>query len=418
MNAPASKGKISSLEFIATFLVLFFVVNWGLKYFFPAQFGDKPVDQKKVELTMQYTSVRDGTSPVAYVHNHTAKDIVLSARCPLPQVDVAYVNQDSSGSGEKLDDLMANETALPCIDPPVVPANGKLTLDLTPWKYSLFSKLGTYELGFNVPEGYLADGKADRITTRFTLSEPGMAAKLFRTFISKPLFNGLIFIASFSPGHNLGIAVILLTLVVKLILLLPSQHALKSQKKMQMLQPRLDELKKKYGSDSKRMQEETMKLWKEMKINPLESCLPMLLQFPILIGLFYVIRDGAQIEVARHMLYEPYQHLSWTLGHTLLGIDLLKPNLYILPPLLVVLQFWQVKMMMARTKKKEAVVEVGAKKSWMPELNQQSMMLYILPLMIGFFALSFPAAVSLYWGVSTLFAIAQQWFVMREKSAA
>lgn len=161
-----------------------------------------------------------------------------------------------------------------------------------------------------------------------------------------------------------------------------------------------------------------MKLWKEMKINPLESCLPMLLQFPILIGLFYVIRDGAQIEVARHMLYEPYQHLSWTLGHTLLGIDLLKPNLYILPPLLVVLQFWQVKMMMARTKKKEAVVEVGAKKSWMPELNQQSMMLYILPLMIGFFALSFPAAVSLYWGVSTLFAIAQQWFVMREKSAA
>lgn len=415
MNAPASKGKISTLEFIATFLVLFFVVNWGLKYFFPAQFGGTQVEEKKVELSMQYKDVRDGTSPVAYVTNRTAKDIVLAPRCPQPQVDVAYVNQDSSGTGEKLDDLMANETALPCADPTVVPANGKLTVDLTPWKYSLFSKLGTYELGFSVPEGYLADGKAERITTRFTLTEPSAVAKLFRTFISKPLFNGLIFIASYMPGHNLGLAVILLTILVKLILLIPSQHALKSQKKMQMLQPRLDELKKKYGDDSKRMQEETMKLWKEMKINPLESCLPMLLQFPILIGLFYVIRDGAQIEVARHMLYEPYQHLSWTLGHTLFGIELLKPNLFLLPPLLVVLQFIQVKMMMARTKKKDAVVDVGAKKSWMPELNQQTMMLYILPLMIGFFALSFPAAVSLYWGVSTLFAIGQQWIVMREK---
>jgi YidC/Oxa1 family membrane protein insertase len=109
-----------------------------------------------------------------------------------------------------------------------------------------------------------------------------------------------------------------------------------------------------------------------------------------------------------------YQNLPWTLGHTFLGMDLIKPNLYVLPPLLVALQFWQVKMMMAKNKKKEKVVEVGNKPK-MPEFNQQTMMLYVLPLMIGFFALQFPAAVSLYWGVSTLFAIGQQWFVMAEK---
>ncbi len=410
------KSRLSSIEFIATFLVLFFVVNWGLKYFFPEQFGGKVEQKPAVELTMQYKDVREGTSPVVIIHNRTDKDLPLTKRCPLPPVDVAYVNMESGG--EKLDDLMANETAIACPEFENVPAKGQLTVDMTPWKYSLFGKLGQYELGLDVPEGFTATGATTtpRVTARFELKEPGTAAKLFRTFISKPLFNGLVFIASYMPGYNLGLAVIFLTIVVKLILLIPSQHALKSQKKMQLLQPRMDELKKKYANDSKRMQEETMKLWKEMKINPFESCLPLLLQFPILIGLFYVIKDGAQIEVARHMLYEPYQNLPWTLGHTLLGIDLLKPNVWLMPPLLAVLQFIQVKMMMARTKKKEAVVEVGAKKTWVPELNQQTMMLYILPLMIGFFALQFPAAVSIYWGVSTLFAIAQQWFVVREKN--
>lgn len=410
--APQTKGRINSLEFILTFLILFFAVNWGLKFFFPEQFGDKPQERPAVELSMEYKDVREGTNPVVFIRNNTDKPLPLPQRCPQPVVDVAYVDQLSDG--EHLDDVMANETALPCEEHASVQPHEKLRVELTPWKYSLFSKLGTYELGLDVPEGYLKDGAAGRVTVRFTLSEPGTATKLFRTFITKPLFNGLVFIAALTPGHNLGIAVIILTVIVKLILLIPSQHALKSQKKMQQLQPRMDELKKKYANDSKRMQEETMKLWKEMKINPFESCLPMLLQFPILIGLFYVIRDGAHLEVARHMLYDVYQNLPWTLGHTFLGMDLIKPNVYVLPPLLVALQFWQVKMMMAKNKKKEKVVEVGNKPK-MPEFNQQTMMLYVLPLMIGFFALQFPAAVSLYWGVSTLFAIGQQWFVMAEK---
>jgi YidC/Oxa1 family membrane protein insertase len=96
---------------------------------------------------------------------------------------------------------------------------------------------------------------------------------------------------------------------------------------------------------------------------------------------------------------------------------LLKPDYYVFPFLLVALQFIQMKMMMAKQKKKsdEIVVKPQGKKSWVPELDQQTMMMYIMPLMIGFFAFKFPVAVSLYWAVSTAFGIVQQFYVMKEK---
>ena len=91
------------------------------------------------------------------------------------------------------------------------------------------------------------------------------------------------------PGHNLGWAIILLTLIIKLILLAPNQKALKAQKQMQKIQPQLDALKKKYANDQQKLAAETMEIWKKYKINPMSSCLPMLIQFPILIALFILL---------------------------------------------------------------------------------------------------------------------------------
>ena len=102
-------------------------------------------------------------------------------------------------------------------------------------------------------------------------------------------------------------------------------------------------------------------------------------------------------------------------------MDLLQPNFFILPPLLVILQFLQMKLTFAIADRKKAknanVVEVkkkGEKDPASAMQMQQKMMLYLLPLMIGFFALKFPAAVSVYWGVTTLFGIGQQMIVNRE----
>ncbi len=410
------KSKTSILEFILIFVVIYFVTNALLSYFYPRQFGSAEQRKPTVILSAEKKSFSVGNNPVFLIRNDTDKDLSLPTRCPQPPVDIAYIDHLSDGTEERLD-LMANDSVSTCVELTLVKAHDKAKVDLAGWKYVLFERLGEYEAGLDLPEGFLAEGTGSHLSARFSIVEPGFMTKVFRTFVTKPLFNGLLFIASFMPGRNLGLAIIVLTILVKILLLVPNQHALQGQKKIQDIQPQMEEIKKKYPGDPKKVQEETMKLWKEMKINPLQSCLPTMLQFPILIGLFYVINDGVTIETSRHLLYSFYTQLPVDfLGHTFLGFDLLKPSIVVFPILLIVLQFIQMKMMLAKKKKpaSEIVVQPAGKKPKI-EIDQQTIMMYILPFMIGFFALKFPVAVSLYWGVSTVFGIGQQWVVMRKK---
>ena len=412
-----TRSKKSTLEFVVTFALLFFITNAALRYFFPQQFSGS-VPEQKVTLTMEDATVRMGNDPIVIIRNATKEPLTLPARCPQPPVDIARIRTAADGT-EQIQDIIPNESVLPCVEPAVIPPDGSLRVDLSSWKYALFAETGRYRASLTLPDSIATITATPVVSTDFSLDEPGVFTKLFRTVVSRPLFNALIAIAAWTPGHNLGFSIIVLTILVKLLLLIPNQHALVGQRKLQQLQPRMDELKRKYNDEPLKLQEETLRLWKEMKINPLQSCLPTLLQLPILIGLFFVIRDGASLATARHLVYPAFANLPAHFFTTsFLGLDLLKPEKIIFPILLIALQFMQMKMMMARTKKKDDIVIKPAGKRWslrMPELNQQTIMLYVLPFMIGYFALRFPAAVSLYWGISTLFAIAQQWYVMRGK---
>ncbi len=234
--------------------------------------------------------------------------------------------------------------------------------------------------------------------------------QFFRALITKPFLNFLVFVASFLPDHNLGVAIVVLTLLVKFLLFLPTQHALEGQKKMQLLQPKIDEIRQKYKGNAQKVNEETMKLWKDNKINPFQSCLPVLLQFPVLIGLFYVIRDSSVLTLSKEFLYPVYAHVPFHFGTQFLGFDLTKPSIIVFPVLLVVLQFLQMKLTFHIAKNKKTT-DAPPDPS---QVMQQRMMLYVLPLMIGFFAFRFPTAVRVYWAVSTLFAIGQQLIVNRE----
>ena len=404
------------LEFALIFAAIYLLSQFALKTFFPERFGGEPA-APVIALQAVDATVKGGHHPILTLKNGTAKDLILPNRCPMPPVDVRFAAPGQVGpDGELQTVLTTTETALPCAPLTLVPAGEQMQLDLAPWKYSLFGNLGTYEV--TVPlEELAADQPA--VSARFIISEAGVFTQIFRTFITKPFLNFLIFIASLLPDHSLGIAIIILTIVVKLVLFFPTQHALQGQKEMQKLQPKLDELKKKYGDDPKKMQEETMKLWKEHKVNPFQSCLPMLVQFPVLIGLFYVIRDGSVLALSQHLIYGFYSHLSWTFGTQFLWLDLLKPDIYVMPAALVILQFLQMKLTFTlneRKKAKEKVVDVGEKKKepMSPQKMQQNVMLYGLPIMIGVFPFQFPAAVSLYWGISTLFGIGQQLVVNRK----
>ncbi|MBI3618895.1 YidC/Oxa1 family membrane protein insertase [Candidatus Peregrinibacteria bacterium] len=423
--APARKSS-NLFQFVLLFAAVYLGAQVLLRQFFPAQFSGQPAAMG-VKLQPAASSFTIGHHPMLNLINNTPKNLTLQDRCPHPPVDVNYV-ENPDQPNEKLTLVNSIDTAVPCEPVTSVGTGQTIQISLAAWKYSIFGREGTYEIRLRLPPGSQPRSgtgapaqQVSTLTARFAIVEPGAFTKLFRTFISAPFLNFLIFVASLLPDHNLGVAIIVLTLVVKFLLFWPTQKALEGQKKMQMLQPKLDALKAKYGSDAKKIQEETMKLWKEHHINPLSACLPTLLQFPILIGLFYTVRDNAQLELSRHLIYPFYQHLTWHFGTNFLGLDLLKPNIFIMPILLVVLQFLQMKLSFAIVKRKKAqtqkIIDVGAekeKKPASPMAAQQNVMLYGLPLMIGFFALRFPAAVSLYWGVSTLFGIGQQLIVNRE----
>lgn len=408
----SASRRSSLLQFLLIFILVYLITQSTFKYIFPDQYGDKAEQATGVTIEAQDKTVKGQHHPSLIVKNKTEKDLLLNDRCPMPPVDVWKISDNEIPL-----QLVTEETALPCVPLTVVKAGESEVIDLGPWKYSLFNEYGTYEVELPVSEGVTAGHSQYRegVIARFSIHEAGTLTQLFRTFITKPLLNFLILIASYLPEHNLGIAIIIITIIIKLILFIPTQHAMEGQKKMQDIQPKMEELKRKHKNDPKKLQAETMKVWKENKVNPMQSCLPMLIQFPILIGLFFTIRDGSILALSQHLLYEPYQNLSWTFGTDFLGIDLNTPNVYIFPPMLMVMQFIQMKMSFAITKKKQEKSGKAPKKDtpMSQQEMQQKMMMYGLPLMIGFFALQFPSAVSLYWGISTLFAIGQQLVVNR-----
>ncbi|MEK7591378.1 MAG: YidC/Oxa1 family membrane protein insertase [Patescibacteria group bacterium] len=401
------------LEFALIFAAIYILSQFAIKTFFPEKFGGKP-PLAGVSLSAQDPTIKGGHHPVLVLKNATDRELPVSDRCPAPPVDVYFSETGEPVLGEP---LTAETTALPCTSLLSLPAGGQAVIDLAPWKYSVFGRFGEYLVRLELPEGF----EQKEAVARFFIHEAGPITKIFRTFITKPFLNFLIFVASLLPDHNLGIAIIVLTLLVKIALYFPTQHALQGQKEMQKLQPKLDAIKSEFKNDPQRMQQETMKLWKEHKVNPFQSCLPMLIQFPILIGLFYTIRDGSVLALSRHLIYGAYQDLPWTFNTNFLGLDLLKPNLFIVPALLMTAQFVQLKLSFAindrkRVKKEQEKKEDG-KKEMSPQKMQQNVMLYGLPIMIGAFAFQFPAAVSLYWGISTLFAIVQQIVVNRASEA-
>jgi len=414
-ETPRKRSAI--LEFALIFAIVYLGTQLVFRIFFPQQGGSNGMAD--VVLKPTSAKVKGDHSIMLTLKNNTEGTLLLPDRCPMPPVQVFTVAGE--GSGAQIVPLTATETALPCVPLTEVAAKTEVTIDLGPWKYSLFSQYGTYEVQLppearmRTASGTVVPVEYGTLSGRVAYVEAGAITKLFRAFITKPFLNFLIFIASVLPGHSLGVAIIILTLVVKFLLWIPTQHSLEGQKKMQKAQPLLDEIRRKYKDDPKRMQEETMRVWKEHGINPFQSCLPLLIQMPVLIGVFYVVRDGSVLALSQHLVYPFYQHIDWTFGTTFLGLNLLESNAYLFAPLLVIMQFIQMKLTFAAAKKKREQSGKPASTGDASQQLQQKMMLYGLPLMIGVFAFQFPAAVSLYWGVSTLFAIGQQMVVNREK---
>ncbi len=197
--------------------------------------------------------------------------------------------------------------------------------------------------------------------------------------ISQLLFWGLQFIHGFVG--NWGFAIILLTLVVKLLFYGLSAKSYRSMGHMRRLQPRVEMLKERHGNDKQQFSTALMDLYKKEKVNPLGGCLPILVQIPVFIALYYVLLESIELRQAPFMLW--IQDLSS------------KDPYYVLPLIMGATMFLQQKMNPA------------------PPDPMQAKMMMFMPVLFTVLFLSFPAGLVLYWTVNNILSITQQWFITR-----
>lgn len=225
--------------------------------------------------------------------------------------------------------------------------------------------------------------------------------ELYNLLFYQPILNTLIFF--YKIFDNFGLAIICLTLFIRGLLIPLTLPAIRSAKKIKKLTPELDKIKKKYNHDKKRLQQEQLKFYKTHGINPASGCLPYILQFFILITLYRVfmffIAGGGKID-------------DVLVNTRFLWLDLTTPDPYwILPILAGASQLVLSKMMTTETQK---VAEVQKKKKedladTMGEMQKQ--MVYLMPLMTVLIGARLPSGLALYWVVTTLFSVGQQYIV-------
>ena len=223
-----------------------------------------------------------------------------------------------------------------------------------------------------------------------------MIGDLFTIALLNPMVNFLVILNNLLFS-SFGLAIIAFTIIIRLVTFPLTFRQLHSTRAMQAIQPRINEINKKF-SDPKRRQEEIMKLYREAGVNPLGCLGPLALQFPVLIALYSAVRlalatsPEALEKLSGHLYSWSYIQHGVPLQDHFLGLDLRAPNIVMVA--LVAITTW------AQTK--TTVTNPAADEK---ARAQQQMMAYMMPIMFAFFALSFPTGVSLYWTVNSLIQI-------------
>jgi YidC/Oxa1 family membrane protein insertase len=226
---------------------------------------------------------------------------------------------------------------------------------------------------------------------------------IFNTILVHPLLNALVYMYQYIP--DIGIVIILLTVLIRLILL-PSFHkSLKHQRELQKLQPKMQEIKEKHKDDQEKQAAAMMELYRVHKVNPLSSCLPILIQLPLLFALYRVFLtslNGQPLEGLYSFVPHPEMINPMFLNLINLGAE----GNYYMSAVAAILQFIQTRMTMNKNS------QAGDQTTRM----LTNYMMYFLPAMTFFLGVQFPAGLSLYWIATTVFGIAQQYYILRREA--
>jgi YidC/Oxa1 family membrane protein insertase len=216
---------------------------------------------------------------------------------------------------------------------------------------------------------------------------------IFNIIFYKPLFQALLWLSNNLPGNDIGIAIIVLTCAIRLLIYPLNTKSIQSQRALQKLQPKIQEIQSKFKDDKEKQGRAMMDLYRQEKINPLAGCLPMLIQLPILMALFLVFKDFTKTLDTSPMF---------------LGlINLTEPS-KILAVLAGVTQFIQVKMISPKN-------NPNKDKSDFSQIMQKEM-LYLFPLVTVVFLWKLPSAIGVYWLTTNLFSIVQQYLIFKPQN--
>ncbi len=226
---------------------------------------------------------------------------------------------------------------------------------------------------------------------------------IWQTGLETPLINAMLLLSVFTFG-SYGLAILLFTVISRALLFPLTLRTLHSAKAMQEIQPRMKELQKKY-SDPRRRSEETMKLYKEAGVNPLGCLGPQLIQFPVFIALYQVIRNTlattpeSVISLSDRLYDFDLVQGAIPLSTSFLWLDLQSNGGYFLAFLVGASMWLQQRISTARN--------TGAQTDQQQSMNQ--MMLWMMPVMFGWFVITVPSGLGIYWGFSTVIGILLQW---------
>ena len=242
---------------------------------------------------------------------------------------------------------------------------------------------------------------------------PGMISAVFHAVIYNPLYNGLVYLIGILPSHDVGIAVIFLTIVVRIILYPLSRRAVVAQEEMKILAPKIELLKEKYKNDREAQGREIFALYREHDVHPFASLGLVLIQLPILFALYWVFARGGLPQVDASRLYSFVGQPGGVNMEFIGVINVGASKSLILAVLAGITQIIYTRLSMGAPKKHPP--SDGSLGSDMAKsFDMQAR--YVLPLMIGVIAYTVPAAAPLYWVTSNTFMIAQEYLAGRRFS--
>jgi len=238
---------------------------------------------------------------------------------------------------------------------------------------------------------------------------------LWNTWLYNPIYNALIFIINNITFGDVGFAIILVTILVKLAISPLTAKSIRSQVLMKKMEPEMKQIKKDFPNKEEQAKK-TFELYKKYKTNPFSGCLVVIIQLPIIFALYYVFYNGLTIK--EDIIYS-FINIPTVMHTNFLGLLEMGSKSIVLGVIAGITQFIQGYLASPAKTKKVEIVKEGDQNNKPKEFQDQlsdSMQMnvkYILPIFVGFIAWKISAAVALYWIVSNMFTIAQEWYIRR-----